>query len=148
MMRLFAWAGAGIGAVALGSSWIGLGIFVLALGSFAGTWIGGHAWLLGVYIVLGMFASYGIPLSWALSEGRDGKGPMRVINGAGALLVGLIVTSGVFAVPSSFAASAGCNAGHSSAYRAMQVIPIWGIGQQLLAPANDPTRSCAGFVDS
>ena len=130
-----------------GSSWIGLGIFAIALGSFAGTWIGGHAWLLGVYIVLGMIASYGIPLSMALSEGRRGKGPMRVMAGASALLVGLIVTSAVFAVPSSFAASAGCGAGCSSAYRAMQVIPFWGIGQQLLAPADDPTWSCAGFVD-
>jgi hypothetical protein len=105
---------------------------VLAVLFFLGQLIGQNDVTLVMYIVVTMAASYLFPFVMAAHH--------RQLRW---LVIVPLVTSLLFALPSSFVALAGCRAGNEKAIWAMRAIPALQIGE-VFAPKGQE-MSCVGF---
>jgi ABC-type Fe3+-siderophore transport system permease subunit len=102
-------------------------IFILAL---LGQGIGENSTLLAIYIIGALSASYLLPVVLSLHQQRPSL-----------LIIIPIVTSFLFALPSSFVFNAGCKSGRQAAVWAMRAIPVVWVGETLLATSGDNLSS-------
>ncbi|HET6746942.1 MAG TPA: hypothetical protein VFH06_02450 [Candidatus Saccharimonadales bacterium] len=127
-----------VGILALFIAWMvsapGFAIFlgILALLALIGQLIGENSATLLIYIILTMAASYIFPIVMAVLH--------RQLRW---LLIVPLVTSILFAFPSSLVALAGCRAGNGTAIWAMRAIPALQIGE-IFAPKGQG-MTCVDF---
>jgi hypothetical protein len=123
MGKFFAWFFATAGLYAFCTSGFGLLLFGIAIMGFFGKIIGESFLLTTIYILLAMSASYIFPIVIAVY-----KQQLKW------LLIIPMMTSFLFAVPSSFVWLAGCESGNESSTWAMRAIPIMWLGELTIAP--------------
>lgn len=116
------------------TSGIGLLIFVAAVIGFLGSAVGQNHTLTTTYIITAMTASYLLPIAVALYHQRFRW-----------LIIIPLITSVVFAIPSSFVTSAGCKTGNESAIWAMKAIPVMWMGESAFATDKD-NLTCTHWV--
>ena len=111
------------------TSGLGLMIFVVAMIGLLGGAIGENYALTTLYIIVAMATSYILPLVVAVYDQHFKW-----------LIIIPLVTSAVFAIPSSFIADAGCKTGNEGAILAMKAVPLLALGEAVFAtPADNLT---------
>jgi len=130
MVKFFAWFFGTASLYAFCTGGIGLFIFGVAVIGFVGNFIGQNPVSTMLYIIVGMTASYLLPIAVTIYK--------RSIKW---LIIIPIITSFVFAFPSSFVTVSACKTGNESAAWAMRTIPLIWLAEITIAP-EDEKISC------
>lgn len=109
---------------------IGVLLFALFIIFFLGEAVGENETLLLIYIIGAMAASYLLPV--VLSFSFRSIFPLIIVP---------LITSFVFAFPSSFVLEAGCKAGNQEAVWAMRAVPVVWAAELLFANDHDDISS-------
>ena len=130
MVKFFAWFFGTASLFAFCTSGIGLCIFGIAVVGFVGNAIGQSYVATTIYIIAAMSASYLLPIVVAIYK-------KKLVW----LIIIPVITTFVFAFPSSFVTNTGCKMGNQSAVWAMRAIPLMWLAEATIAPS-DQKLSC------